>query len=386
MKRKNFIYSKGSSSEVNGYVLKLAEKNDDPDIWLGFLETDNTIEQLKNKKEESRENKKEENNNETGSNSLSDVISKIIVPAVASVAIASLGLVPGFDGLDSVNAFNSNQNSINASIISIDQNYTNAKYNINLDFDTDIDEKFDLNDENVVVTLTNDFVNCEQAMKYNNTGPSEQEYPIEQKQNSKIISKYTIKQNSEEVLKKDEGSSKHSFTINGFIDGLNQNMKYTLAIKGKGKVLAKQEFKTKSEKDKLPFEIVNTEIKIDTYKDIASFEILMNTRNWDESVNFNDEEFVLRLSNNQNYVDFKISNNYSYVLKQNVELIYDLSQNQIGANNTMFTFRGDISKLMENTNYTMTLLRKNDKIIENSFETKSILKGLEFKTETNYNN
>ena len=160
-------------------------------------------------------------------------------------------------------------------------------------------------------------------------------------------------------------------------------MNYTLTVKAKGKVLAKQELKTKTDEDMPPFEIISTEMKIDTYKDIASFEILIDTKNWNDSINLNDADFILRVSNNQNSVDFNISTNYNYKINQNIELIYDLSKKQIGLANTLFTLRGDISNLGENSNYTMTFLRKNDKMVEKSFETNSLLKGLEIQTKTN---
>ena len=395
MKRKNLIFNTGKNTDVENYVLNLAEKNDDPDYWLGLVEGNIPTEIFKKRKYEKIELKEEEensddnnnNNSETtsssSSSSISNVISTIIVPAVATVAIASFGLVPGLDSLNSLNISNNVQNNISANIISIDSTDIDAKYNINLDFDTAIDEKFDFNDENVAVSLTNDFVNYEQEMKYNNTGQSAQEYVVGPKNNSNISSKYTIKQNGEGVLNSEEGISKHSFTVDGYFEGLNQNMNYTLSIKSKGKVLARKEFKTKSEEDRPPFEIISTEMKFDTYKDIASFEILINTKNWSNHVKFNDEEFVLRLSNNQNSVDFNIRNDYSYIVKQGIELIYDLSQKDEESGNTMFTLRGDISKLAENTNYTMTLLRKDSKLTENSFETSSIQKGLEIQAETN---
>ena len=394
MKRKKLIFDPSKSPKKGIYIdndiFEFSEKTDDPDFMFDFAEGNITADKLKKRKYDKIELNQNGNGNGNGNNSqgtssssISNTISSIITPVVAAVAVASTGIVPGLDSLNSINVLNASQNNISASIVSIEQTNTNAKYHINLDFDTDIEKKFDFNDEDVAVTLTNDFTNCEQQMKYNNAGPVEQEYPAETKNNSKISSKYTIKNNSEQALNNEQGSSKHSFTINGFVEGLNQNMNYTLNVKSKGKVLTKQSFKTKTDEDMPPFEIISTEIKTDTYRDIASFEILMNTRNWNESIKFNNEEFVLRISGNQKSVDFKIGDDYSYINKQEIELIYDLSHNQTGASETKFMLRGDISKLAENTNYTMTLLRKNNKIDETSFETSSALKGLEIQQKTN---
>ena len=389
MKRKNVIFNTGKNSDVDNYVLNLAEKNDDPDYWLGLVEHNVSTESIKKRKNEKIELKKEEKNNNDSSSetppasSISNMISSVIVPVAATVVVASLGLAPGLEDIKSVDVLNSGQNNISANIISIEPTNNEAKYHINLNFDNDVDEKFDFNDEDVALTLTNDFTNYEQTMQYNNTGPDNQEYSIEPKNNSKISSKYTIKQNDVKALSDDEGYSKHLFTVDGFIKGLNPNMNYTLNVKSKGKVLAKQLFKTKSDEDMLPLEIINTEMKIDTYRDIASFEMLINTRNWNEQIKFNDEEFVLRLSGNNKSVDFNISTDYSYILNQDIELIYDLSQNKTGLSEMTFVLRGDISKLAENTKYTITFLRKNSIIAEKNFNTSSTLEGLEIQTETN---
>ena len=395
MKRKNVIFDKGNNFDVEDYVLRLAEKNDDPDIWLGLTEKDVPIDFYKNRKDESIEFDKEENsgsqdNNDQSSSSssssasnISNAISSAIVPAVAAVVVAGSGLVPGLEGLDGLNVLGNTQNNITASIVSFEQTNHEAQYIVNLDFETNLDELFNFNDQNVEITLTNDFVNCEQDIKYNDTGPAEQEYVVEPKGNSKIKSKYTIKPNGEEVIDEEKGSSKHSFNVKGLFEGLNENMSYTLTVKAKNKVLAKQELKTKTNEETPPFEIVGAEITTDTYKDIASFEMLINTKNWSDSINLNDENIVLKLSNGQKTVEFKISTDYNYALTQGIELIYDLSHNQVGLGNTMFTLRGDISKLSENTNYTMTLLSKDKVISEKSFETKSDLKGLKVQTEAN---
>ena len=380
MKRKNFLYNMGQNSDVDKNVLKLAEKNDDPDFLLGFTECNIDTEKFKKRKDNNIELDKKDNNSgssKMNSSSISNTLTSIITPVVAVVAVASSGLIPGLESLNSIEVFSGEQNSMSASIVSIEQNNTNIKYSINLDFETEINEQFSLNDENIDVTLTNSFVNNEQSIKYKDDGPTEQEYVMEQKNDSKLSSKYNIKKTSKETIVENEKTAKHSYTVNGSFGGLNPNMSYTLNIRSKGKTLAKKSFKTKSDEDMLPFEITNSEIKIDAYRDIASFEIIMNIKNWNDTLKFNDQKFVLKVSGDRDSIDYNISTDYSYINKRNIELIYDLAIEQSELNNAKIILRGDISNLSENTNYNLSILGKNNKIDEKSFETSSDLQGLE---------
>ena len=146
-------------------------------------------------------------------------------------------------------------------------------------------------------------------------------------------------------------------------------MNYTLSVKSKGKVLARKSFNTKSDKEIMALENSNTGMKIDAYRDIASFEIVINTENIGDSSKFDDQEFALRLSNNENNIDFELTTIPNYMIKQDIELIYNISQKKTSSGAMVYTIRGDLSNLAKNSNYTLTILKNNDKITENSFKT-----------------
>ena len=122
----------------------------------------------------------------------------------------------------------------------------------------------------------------------------------------------------------------------------------------------------------LPFEIVDARIVIDAYRDIASFEATIDMRNWSDDSSFNEEEFVLRLSG-QNSIDFELSTDYNLVIKNGVDLIYELSQTKTSLGNTRLIIKGDISNLSKNANYSLSLLRHNERVAGNSFITTSAL-------------
>lgn len=394
MKKKKLIFDPSKSPKEGIYIDKdmfeFSEKTDDPDFMFDYAECNIVADKAKKRKDSNIDINQLGNGGSSSSSSsqqidtssISNTISSVVTPVVATVVVASTGLVPGLESLNSINVLNSGQEDIRASIVSVESTNVDVKYKINLDFYIDLDEPATLNDKDVDITLSNDFLNYEQSIQYNDTGPSEQDYTQEAKSNSKLSSKYTIAKSGQETLNDDENTVKKSFTITGFVGGLNENMNYTLNIKSKGKVLTKQTFKTKTDEEMPPFEITSSEIKIDTYSNIASFEMMINAENWSDKVKFNDEDFVIRLASNQNTVDFKISTDYNYVLKQGIDFIYDLSQNQSGGSNVI-TIRGDISNLAENTNYTLMFLIKNDKVAENSFVTSNKAVELESNTESN---
>ena len=113
MKRKNLIFDIGKNEDIDNYVLTLSEENYDPDIWLGLVEKDVVTEPYKKRKKGNIDSTKEKKNNKIDSNDISNVISKIIMPAVAAIVISSFGLLPGLDGLNIFNLSNSNRYSIN---------------------------------------------------------------------------------------------------------------------------------------------------------------------------------------------------------------------------------------------------------------------------------
>ena len=375
MKRNNFKFNIGRNakkgSELDNEIFEFVEKNDNPQYLFDCLERKrnkgNSANTGASKKSNNRRN---DVKSDVQPSSISSAITHVAV-TVATVAVVAVGAVPGLDVVKGIDLFHRQENkNTSVNIISIEKTNNDVAYSINLDFNTDSDEEFTLEEKNVAVSLSNDFANYEQIMKYNNSGPTEQGYAIEASDNSKVSSKYTIKQVSEEEEEnKEEGSARHSFTVNGSFEGLNQNMNYTFTVKSKGKVLARKSFNTKSDKEILALESSNTGMKIDAYKDIASFEIVVNTENIGDGSSFDDQEFVLRLSNNQNNVDFDLSTTHNYMIKQDIELIYNISQKKTGTGATVYTIRGDLSNLAKNSDYNLTILRHKDKITESSFKT-----------------
>ena len=116
MRRKSFIFKIGNSVDVDKNMNILIEENYDPDIWLGMLELDVVTEEYNKRKEYNIENIKEKKNK-----AISNTISKIIIPTIATIIIASLGLLPGLDGLDYLHSFknwqdNNNNTSITANL------------------------------------------------------------------------------------------------------------------------------------------------------------------------------------------------------------------------------------------------------------------------------
>ena len=378
-------------NRIDNSLYGLSEKNDNPDFLNNFAEPNQSKVRARRRISYGQEEKLDEeitenqdssnsnnNNNSSNSNnnsiqsstsSITNAISNIIVPFVAVAACS--GIVPGLESINTLDVLNTKPKEISASIVSIESTDMEAKYNLTLDFNIDTGEYFVLEDKDVSVTLTNDFVNSEQKLKYDSKGTLEQEYVVDSTGSSNITSKYSIRQVAKEEPKGEDTTVKYAFKVNGVFEGLTKNMSYTLSVKSKGKTLAQKSFKTKAEEEILPFEIVNSQVNVDTYRDIASFEITVDAKNWSDEQSFNDEEFVLRVSNGSGKIDFNLSTDYNHMLKQNVDLIYSLSQNLKDSGDISFNIRGDISKLDENSSYNLTILRKEDIVAENSFETTS---------------
>lgn len=127
MKRKNLIYILGKNVEVDNNVSTLSEENYDPDIWLGMLERDIVTIEYNKRKELDLKNEKEKKNynSKTSRNYISKAMTRIAMPAVVTVVVASLGLVPGIDNLNLFDNWNVNNE---ASIVSnIDENVSMDK-------------------------------------------------------------------------------------------------------------------------------------------------------------------------------------------------------------------------------------------------------------------
>lgn len=116
MKRKNLIFDTGQNEDVDNYVLTLSEENYDPDIWLGLVERDYESFSYKKRKTIDIEAVKTNNPNKIDSSNISNAVARVVVPVVATVVIASLGLLPGLDGLNISNMFTFNQNSISTNL------------------------------------------------------------------------------------------------------------------------------------------------------------------------------------------------------------------------------------------------------------------------------
>lgn len=123
-KRKNFIFKLDKNVDVNKNMKILVKENHDPDIWLGMLELEDVNEEFNKRRKLDIENGKEKyDNSKTYSKDISYTISKLAVPTIATVIFSSLGFLPGLDGLDNFDLFNSWKDNNNTSITSnIDEN------------------------------------------------------------------------------------------------------------------------------------------------------------------------------------------------------------------------------------------------------------------------
>ena len=106
MKRKNLIYILGKHKQVDKNVNTLSEENNDPDIWLGMLERDIvTIEYNKRDELDLDKDEKQTDSSKKTRNYISKAITRIAMPAIATVVAISLGLLPELNGVDDLNVF-----------------------------------------------------------------------------------------------------------------------------------------------------------------------------------------------------------------------------------------------------------------------------------------
>ena len=293
---------------------------------------------------------------------------------VTSVVVAVTGAVVGVTATNILPIF---QSDVKAEIVNIESYANSVYYDIDLTATNNGEENIVFEDAGIVVTLTNDFVNCDCDIFGSTENNNE---------NTNIIGQWQVFNDFEENKKDSELPTNQKLHISGFFEGLQNNMQYDLLIRCGTTTLDKKSFRTKYQTDYEPEQpqappIISAITYIEEItEDSAYFEIGVYVTNPTENFVFGDALINVSLYGSETILTSEILYEQENV-NENFEYTVYLDEEK--ENQQIFVVSGFIRNLSPETNYTFTVLTATTEISQIQFTTPEVQDNLYAEMEFN---